>query len=551
MENRSESKIQIGDIDDVRGILQGLTKAKKILNMYPSNNPIYIKTFNEIYNKVNKFLDANNDLLLKINQNDILFNDEQVYHATEKDDNLALIFFKDGVRELTLLKGLSESEFSDLIKIINTDFENFELEDDIVTLFWERDFDHIRYLVTEEFLYDEEDEKVYEKAKVKSQTDENLTRAYHEGLKASETKLITPIPINYADYQHLAEDIKQAETTPKIEKLITILYELLYLTKEERHFTEVVSHIKNLMIYGVKEGIFQTIVSMLDSIKLLSEDKDISEDKRKLLKNLYRSVNGIAFIREIGWALESEKTVHEKDFLECIKHFNSTSIPSFIQLLGELQQIRSRRLLIETLAVIGRLDIKKLGEGLNDNRWFVAKNIVIVLGKIADSWSRELLIKALTHKEERVRKEVIKSLASMGGSDLLPHLKTALDDNVQSIRITAARAIGNIKTDSAKKVLLDELSRKDFLAKEFAEKKEFYTAISNWKDSEVMNFLLRKLKKKKIFKRARHDETRACAAFILGVVGNKEAIPVLEKTKNSKNKLLRSFSNNAINQLTK
>ena len=77
-----------------------------------------------------------------------------------------------------------------------------------------------------------------------------------------------------------------------------------------------------------------------------------------------------------------------------------------------------------------------------------------------------------------------------------------------------------------------------------------YNAISRWQDEEVKNFLLKTLKKKKFWEKTKNDETRACAAYVLGITGNKDAIPLLEKTKNSNNKLLKTFSLSAIRQLT-
>lgn len=70
-----------------------------------------------------------------------------------------------------------------------------------------------------------------------------------------------------------------------------------------------------------------------------------------------------------------------------------------------------------------------------------------------------------------------------------------------------------------------------------------------WKDAEVFDFLIRALKKKSFFGRARNYENRACAAFCLGLLGNKDALPLLLKNKNSNNKLLREFSYTAIKRL--
>jgi HEAT repeat protein len=205
---------------------------------------------------------------------------------------------------------------------------------------------------------------------------------------------------------------------------------------------------------------------------------------------------------------------------------------------------------INALTVVGKFDVKTLAEGLHSDKWYVVRNIIVVLGKIADSWSLEYLTKTLTHPDPRVRKEVIKTLAGIGGANVLRHFKNALNDDILSVRITAAREMGNIKTETAKNILLTELAKKDFLLKDFTEKKEFYEAVAHWDDPQVRDFLRTALKKRKFWKKIKNDETRACAAYALGIIGDKESVPYLEKAKHSKNKLLNAFASAALRRLT-
>lgn len=212
MEELLESEICNEDVIYAKEAVHGILKAKKLLKMYPSNNPIYIKTVDEIYNKFKNFFKLNSELSLKIRQNEIIFNNEQIYYNPQKDDNLALFLFKDGIREITFLRGFSQNEFEDFIKILNTDFENVALEDDIVTLFWERDFEHIKYTADEEFLYDEDYEK--DKAYEEFYSDDDLTRAYHDGLKTPEKQINIPIPISDTDIRYIAKERDRKRGNP-------------------------------------------------------------------------------------------------------------------------------------------------------------------------------------------------------------------------------------------------------------------------------------------------------------------------------------------------
>jgi hypothetical protein len=146
------------DIKEAKDILQTLIKTKKTLRMYPQNNPIYVKTLDESYAKFKSFFDYKDNLILRIKHNSISYNSEQIYYNTEKEDNLALFFFKDGLRELTFKKGLLREELEEFLKIIAFDFDREVVDDDIVTLLWEKDFQNIQYVVDEAVLVDLDEE---------------------------------------------------------------------------------------------------------------------------------------------------------------------------------------------------------------------------------------------------------------------------------------------------------------------------------------------------------------------------------------------------------
>ncbi|MEK6527894.1 MAG: HEAT repeat domain-containing protein, partial [Nitrospirota bacterium] len=464
-----------------------------------------------------------------------------------------LFFFKDGIRELTFLKGLNTEEFEDFIKILNTDFENTSLDDDIVTLFWERDFEHIKYLVDEDVLSDEESqsyEKIYEEIKNKACSDDNLAKAFNDGLEAKETPPSTLVPISDDDFKHIAADRERKKMQHKIDKIITILYELIFNVKEKLLFSEIVNFIESALDYCIKAGDFKRSCFILDSVKSIIGDKAIEDENIRALEKIYATISSEPFIREIGEVIDSKTLIEEKDFMTFLKHLNKTSIPSFIEIMGELKSIRGRRLVIDALVILGKLDIKTIAKGLNDSRWFVVRNIISILGKIADAGSIEFLTKIMSHPDQRVRKEVIKTIGNIGSLNILQYIEIALNDEDSSVRIAAVKTLGNTKTEPAKKVLMAELSSKDFPLKELTEKKDFYEVIANWQDQDVKDFLLSALNRKTFFWNKKADEIKACAANALGMMGDKEAIPFLEKAKNTRNALLKNFATAAIKRLT-
>ena len=118
------------------------------------------------------------------------------------------------------------------------------------------------------------------------------------------------------------------------------------------------------------------------------------------------------------------------------------------------------------------------------------------------------------------------------------------------IRIASAKAFGKIGSEAAKRILLDKISDNAFKERTFEEKKEFYEILSKWKDQEVLEFLLKVLKKKAFFfGRTKNFENNACAAYSLGLLGNKDVLQVLYKYRKSNNRLLREYTYSAIKRL--
>jgi HEAT repeat protein len=535
----------VEDIKEAKDILQSLIKAKKTLRMYPHNNPIYTKTLDESYARFKSFFDYKNEFILKIKHNSISYDSEQIYYNAEKEDNLALFFFKDGVRELTFKKGLLQEELEEFLKIIALDFDREVVDDDIVTLFWEKDFQNIQYIVDEAVLVDVDEEdyetKAEEEVKEKVSDVDDLMKAYIDGFKEEDVKGISVVPITDKDLQMLAKELEK-DSSDKIEKLSAILFEIVYQSEGKSEFEDTFTFLKDTIKFSMKHGNVHIVLDVMKRAKEILEDPLLTGDTKKYLRMLLLYPGTEEIISLLAELLDSGIEIEEEVF-------DKNAIAPLVKFLGELKAIHARKIVIEALIFLGKKDIQALARGLEDSRWYVVRNIIYILRKIGDKRGIEYLLRTVRHGDIRVRKEVIRALGELGGREVVQILRECLDDSDVQVRIASAKAFANIGSDAAKKIILDKISDKMFKERDFEEKREFYEVLSMWKDAEVFDFLIRALKKKSFFGRARNYENRACAAFCLGLLGNKDALPLLLKNKNSNNKLLREFSYTAIKRL--
>jgi HEAT repeat protein len=169
--------------------------------------------------------------------------------------------------------------------------------------------------------------------------------------------------------------------------------------------------------------------------------------------------------------------------------------------------------------------------------------------RIGDKRAVDYLLRTVRHGDIRVKKEVIRTLGELGGASVLKALRDCLDDPEIQVRSASLKALANIASEATKRVIIDKISDKHFKNKVFNEKKEYFEVLSQWKDAEIYNLLIRTIKKKAFLGRSKNYENRACAAYCLGLIGKKDALPILNKYKNVGNKLLRESSNAAARKI--
>ena len=540
------------DIREVREIFQTLIKAKKTIRIYPQNNPVYQKMLEEIYEKFKTFFDYKDSLTLRINQNSIYYDSEQIYQHPEKEDNFALFFFKDGMRELAFKNGLTQAELEEFLRIIALDFEREAVDDDVVTLLWEKDFQNIEYVVDEAFLVDVNEEDYEAKAEEQLQeqvTDVNaLMKAYADGFIRQEVKEITIVPLTDKDLQLLVKELEK-DSADKADKLAVILFEIIYLGESKGDLEDAFSFLKDTIKYAMEHGDFAVVLNVLNRAKEIIDDPSMREDEKKYMKMLSSYVGTEEIIALWAEILDSSVDMDGGVFSRFIGFLDKNAIEPMVGHLGDLKTIRARKSILDALIMLGKKDIQAVARGLDDERWYVVRNIIYVLRKIGDKRATEYLLKTVRHSDLRVRKEVIKALGELGGHEVVQILRECLDDADPQVRVAAAKAFSSIGSEAAKKIIVGKISDKTFREKDFEEKKEFYEVLSRWKDSGVFDFLVSTLKKKTFFGRSRNDENRACAAFCLGLLGNKDALPLLYKMKDANNQFLRDFSYHAIKKL--
>jgi hypothetical protein len=149
----------VGEIPNFSASAQGAERVLKSLSklvsgrkIYADNNPRLEQFREEVSTSLREFFALEDELQLTVEQFAIHWHDDVIYENLRRDESLAFILFKDGIGELTITPPAIGDEMERLVRILADELHSSNNEDDVVTRFWNADFQHIAYRVLDDYL---------------------------------------------------------------------------------------------------------------------------------------------------------------------------------------------------------------------------------------------------------------------------------------------------------------------------------------------------------------------------------------------------------------
>jgi len=217
--------------------------------------------------------------------------------------------------------------------------------------------------------------------------------------------------------------------------------------------------------------------------------------------------------------------------------------------LAQESDSRVRKILTEALLRQGPGAIPVLQEHLEDERWFVVRNAVAILGELRDQEAAAGLKPLLKHKDVRVRRETIRSLTKIGGQSAVGILLRTVEEGDQELRRQALLSLGAMKNPAAVPTLLRLVAEPDPMQNRTEVKKEALKALGEIGSSLAVPVLVEILSQRKLWRRSLHDELRAAAAQALGEIGDPATADVLTAATNDRAAIVVRAATQALKQI--
>lgn len=505
--------------------LTGLVKQIKAVRYYPPRHPALLAAAEESLKGFQPLLQGTRHFSLTVRKEAFLFDEHPLPGNHQVLAQFATFCFARRIQHLTLLPQLTSEELHRFIQFLLIPPQQLQARGGLKALLEQA---HLTHIWLNEL---DLDAILAKKAIIEAQPepDEETLAALVTGAAALPER---PQELNQ-DLKAILKKLQQERSDQKFWQLLQEFIPLLRLSLTEQN-----------------RGL---VLQALSFICLCATSKKSSEARREHSLNALRQLASREMIDYLVAMLLAE-TVDEKTrgtLIRILTFLEEKSTRRVMELLSLEKSAPNRKLLATVLVKAGPASVPVLQEHLFDDRWYVVRNAIGILGEIRDETSLVHIAPLLQHKDIRVRRETIRALTKIGGQRAIKILLHTTSSNDQELRRQALLSLGAIRAASAVPTLLKILKKSGWSRDSVDLRRDAIRSLGEIRSAEAVPALKKVVAKRHLLHRKSSDELRTAAAIALGEIGGGSARSLLEKTLHDKSSEVARAAAQALKQIDK
>ncbi|HEX8960742.1 MAG TPA: HEAT repeat domain-containing protein, partial [Geobacteraceae bacterium] len=265
-------------------VMLAIVKTSKGFRMYLPNNPLLVRFVEELKGKLGRHLSLYGDYKLDIDQFELRYRGKTVYENRDPKESMAFKMYSDGIRFLIFSEGVAEYELCEFLEIVGKDRPT-DLDDDIVTLLWEKNLPHLTYILAEDFL---EFDSTGGSHAPESQQEKiaGIYRSISSANVPSPSPMLIPQKIltltdEEADWLRKARDAE--EKKKPLDEVIQIITSILVGEKDPAMFGEFLEIMAKLTENLANAGEIKYTFSLVRFLGNLAKNENISSSNRGMI----------------------------------------------------------------------------------------------------------------------------------------------------------------------------------------------------------------------------------------------------------------------------
>jgi HEAT repeat protein len=324
-----------------------------------------------------------------------------------------------------------------------------------------------------------------------------------------------------------------------------VCLEIIRSTPRDDTFNRVVDFLGRICDWLVASGDFLSACSILSDLRTLAAQRDLPAARKASIEDTIAKRSERRKIQQIEDHLQNLSDSQMEEIFAYLALMSPVAVEPLCEMLAESEVRKVRYLLCRAVSILARTQLQRLRLYLQDERWFFVRNIVMILGMMANGDAVPLLGLTVSHPEPRVRREVGRSLGKIRHASGLRLLRTMLADGNKMVRLATIAAIRDIGGAQAREMLKEVICDRDFGRRPTDEKTETMKMYGSLGPEAAP--LLASIAKGET--KGADDKTRASAVYGLAMTNIPEAEAVLRSLVNQGSGPVRYAASEALTML--
>ena len=545
----------------VEELIKNISRATKTQQLYLPNNPIYQKAIEMLRSAFVPIWRQTQELVLSITEADVKWEGRSVFHEANRSESLPWVFYKDGVREITIAQGVESEEIVTLLEILQRVRKAAPEQDDLLTLLWEQEFVYLRYRFVD-LSFDavasiEPSDKAAEARQlplVEIRREVEQEQAEPEakkraGVVSLEDLNATLYFLDEAEIEYLRTTLDAESHLDLPSDVLAMLLDIFEVQPEAKVREEVLGILQSLLLHLLQAGAYGGVAYLLRESEIAAgRAPALAPEHADRLRRLPEQLSDPMVLPQLLQALDDADVIPPQDELDAL--FGQLKEGTLATVLAWLKQAQNPHLKAALEKTAGRLAAANISEMLKlivSDDPSVALEAIRRAGELKATAAVSPLAKTLQSLAPELRQAAASALAEIGSPGAMRLLETALADGDRDVRVTAVRAMAARGHRAALPKLEAVVSGKALKEADLTEKREYFEAYGVLAGAAAIAPLSALLNSKGgFFRRRVSPDIRACAAHALGRINTEEALIALRRAEKDTDVRVRSAINRAL-----
>lgn len=556
-------------VAEVRSVFVTLGKAFRAYQLYDENNPVRKRFVDTLRSEFRRLWEELDQLVVSVDEDHIYLGESEVYHSESRNDSLAFLFFKDGVREITFLPGIEVHEIDRFLGVLQKARKLVPEGDDLLTVLWEEELEYFRYQYVDLLAEGVElpvpgsgntGEELQAALRAEDQAivGEDDQEAEDAGTAGDAPQTVSQDDFNPTLYALDRREMETLHTELQAElqrdtraDVLKALFDRLEESANRERQSEILGVLSTLLPNFLSRGALVAATSVLRELRRLERIEGMFDERRaREARRIVDEVSAAAAIEELMQALFAgtirASSTQLARFLQCLRG------AALAPLLRESEVVEHRELqsvLRKAVQGIANENRPALIELLGADDPLVAAAAAKLAAEMKVAEAGPPLARLLTRQEPSVRLAAVEAALVLKASTVAGALEESLDDPERDVRVAAARALAELHYTPAAKKLSAIIRGKRIREADITEKVAVFEAYGSTAEADGVGLLEGLLNKKGgLLGKKESSEIRAAAALGLGRIGTPDARAALERAARDEDPVVRSNVNRAMRQ---